>query len=70
VLYELLTAKRLFTGETQLQVCAAILNGDVAPIGSVASVPPHVEAIVSRCLERDRSKRFADARELAAALRA
>jgi len=70
VLYELLTATRLFTGETQLQVCAAILNGAVPPLASLVSVPPHVDAVVSRCLERDRYERFADARELAEALRA
>ena len=70
VMYELLTATRLFCGETELQVANAILNKSVAPLGSVASVPAPLEAIVTRCLERDRSKRFADAAELAAALRA
>lgn len=70
VLYELLTAARLFRGDSELQVANGILNASVAPPSSVVDVPPRVDAIVMRCLERDRSKRFADARELAAALRA
>jgi len=70
VLYELLTGARLFRGDTELQVANAVLTKGVPPIGSVADVPPGIDAIVSRCLERDRAKRFADAAELAAALRA
>ena len=70
VLYELLTAARLFRGETELQVANAILNADVAPVGTIVSVPEHVDSVVSRCLARDRAQRFGDAAELAAALRA
>jgi hypothetical protein len=70
VLYEILTAARLFRGESELQVASAVLNVPIAPIKSVVDVPPHIEEVLARCLERDRSKRFANAAELAAALRA
>ena len=70
VLYELLTASRLFRGESELQVAAAILNAEVPRVGALVPVPEHVEALVARCLQRDRAQRFRDAAELAAALAA
>jgi serine/threonine-protein kinase len=69
IMYQLLTGKAPFTGNTLGEVLAAILT---EPYVRVAEVRPEVPgafgAIVDRCLERDRDLRYANAAELAIAL--
>ena len=69
VLWEALTSRRLFKGETEASTLAKILSGTVVPPSTVASwVPPALDAVVMRGLERDLSKRYVTAREMAIAI--
>ena len=64
VLYEMLTGRPAFARGTAAEVMAAILKED--PTGPLpAAVPPALERIVSRCLEKAPQARFQSARDLA-----
>ena len=68
---EMLTGKRAFAGDTPNETLAAILRDE--PDGledAVSPMAPNVSAVVRRCLEKDRDRRFQSARDLAFALRA
>jgi Tol biopolymer transport system component/predicted Ser/Thr protein kinase len=64
VLYEMLTGKRAFSGESAASVMAAILEREPAPL----TVAPQLERIVKRSLAKDPDQRFQTARDLKAAL--
>ncbi|MBV9303917.1 MAG: protein kinase [Acidobacteriaceae bacterium] len=66
VLYEMLTGRRAFQGDSAIAILAAILNQEPAPLG--VEVPPEVRDIVTRCLRKSRADRFQSALELRAAL--
>ena len=69
ILHELLSGSPAFEGTTLPGVCAAIAADPPAALRlKRPEVPPEVEAIVLRCLEKDPAKRFQSARELVAAL--
>jgi eukaryotic-like serine/threonine-protein kinase len=70
VLWEALTSRRLFAGGADGEVLHRILSGDPpqAPSRIVPDLPPGLDAIVIRGLERDPSKRFATAHEMAVAI--
>jgi hypothetical protein len=69
VLYQLLTGRGPFNGTTMTELCARILQEPHAPIrASRADVPPEIEAVVARCLEKDRTHRFASVADLAEAI--
>jgi eukaryotic-like serine/threonine-protein kinase len=69
ILYELLTGAPPFAGETLGELFIAILEQPLVPvIQRRPDVPPALDQIVSRCLQRDRDQRFADVAELAYAL--
>jgi serine/threonine-protein kinase len=71
VMYELLTGALPFQGPGPAQVCAAVLTQPVPPISEYRhDVPPALEFIIRRCLEKDRAQRFPDVVQLAAALAA
>ncbi len=71
VLWEALTLERLFTGDNEAAVMAAALDKPVKPPSSFARhVPKELDEICLRALDRDPSKRFQDAHELANALEA
>jgi len=71
VLYEMLTGHRAFKGGTSAETLAAILRDQPAELtGSSAAIPPNIEPVVRRCLEKDRNRRFQSASDLAFALRA
>jgi serine/threonine protein kinase/Tol biopolymer transport system component len=65
VLFEMLTGKRLFAGETLSDVLVAVLKTD--PDWSVLppSTPSSVRTLLARCLERDARKRLRDIGEAA-----
>ena len=69
VLYELLSGRRPFGGATAPEVHAAILRDRPGPVADASNVPPEVNAIVQRCLEKRPEQRFQSARDLAFALR-
>jgi serine/threonine-protein kinase len=69
ILWELLAGRRLFVADNEAQVLAGILCGDIqAPSTIRQGVPPALDAVVMRGLERQRDKRFASAAEMMAAL--
>jgi formylglycine-generating enzyme required for sulfatase activity/predicted Ser/Thr protein kinase len=58
VLYEMVTGKRAFAGETQMATIAVILAGAPTPL-SVArpDVPPDLARLINECLQKDRDAR-------------
>jgi len=71
VMFELLTGALPFNGAGPAQVCASVLTDAVPTISRYRSdVPPALEFIVQRCLEKNREQRFANVDELAGALKA
>jgi serine/threonine-protein kinase len=69
VLFELVTGLSAFTGPTLLQLGAAILERDPVPLRQVVSdASPELEALITKCLQKDPDLRFQDVAELAAAL--
>lgn len=69
VLYEMLTGRVPFTGETPVAVAMQHIKALPVPISEYnPEVPPGVEAVVMRALEKSPSKRYQNAREMADAL--
>jgi serine/threonine-protein kinase len=66
VLWEALTARRLFSGENDANVMNQVMNATVAPPSKhVEGLDPAWDEIVLRGLERDEERRYATAREMA-----
>ncbi len=66
LLYEMLTGTRPFGRLTVGETMSAILYADAPPMKAFgASVPPALERVVRRCLEKDRDKRVQAAYDLA-----
>ena len=71
ILYELLAGKRAFPGATFYEASYRIVNEDPEPLSTLGrSLPPGVEGIVRRCLEKRPQERFSSAHDLALALAA
>jgi serine/threonine-protein kinase len=69
VLYELVTGRLPFESSSLPDLLAQILQGNPAPLATHRpDVPPAFEAIVRRCLQRDRNARAQDVSEIASAL--
>lgn len=69
VLYEAIAGVPPFRGDTLPEVCAKILTNSPEPLLRVrADVPPGLDVVVLKCLEKDREKRFRDVAEMAAPL--
>ena len=69
VLYELLTGRLPFSGDTMPELVAAILTKTPAPLATArADVPAGVQAIIDRCLQKDPAARYPDVGALARAL--
>ena len=68
VLFEMLTGRRAFEGETVSDTLAAVLRADPEWTLLPANTPPHVRALLTRCLERDASRRLRDIGEAKLAL--
>ena len=69
VLYEMLTGRRPWEGDTAAAIALARLTGPVPSPSSVrAGIPPALEAIVGRALAREPSERLASAGAMAQAL--
>jgi eukaryotic-like serine/threonine-protein kinase len=69
VLYQLIAGRTPYHGESMAQLVANVLVGQPAPLGAYrGDAPPGFEAVLLRCLQRDREHRFADVAAFAAAL--
>ncbi len=70
VLYELLTGRKAFEGDTLEQITSAVLHNHPAPVSTLREeVPEALSAIVARAMARDPADRHADAAELVQDLR-
>jgi hypothetical protein len=69
VLYEMLTGERAFRAETTADTLTAILTKDPKDTARPGHpVPPALDRLVRRCLEKDPEERFQSARDVAFAL--
>jgi Tol biopolymer transport system component len=66
ILYEMLSGKRAFNGDSTVELINANLKNDPAELPS--SVPSPHQRIVHRCLEKDPSRRFQSAADVGFAL--
>ena len=70
VLYELATGRRPFQGASNVEIVSAILRDEPEPIGRFrADLPPDLERIVSRCLEKNPRQRSQSALDVSNELR-
>jgi serine/threonine-protein kinase len=66
VLYELLAGEPPFTGGNLARVLVRLVQEDPRPLRQVApAIPEDLETIVAKCLEKDPTRRYESARELA-----
>ena len=71
VLYEMLTGRRPFSGDTGPELAASILRDEPPDLSDATHPPaPTLERIVRQCLEKRPEDRFESARDLALVLRA
>jgi eukaryotic-like serine/threonine-protein kinase len=71
VLYQLLTGKRPFDGETDFAIIQQIVgHAPAAPTSFNPQLPPAIDAVMARALVKSRDQRYATAQEFATALQA
>ena len=71
ILFEMLRGERAFQRETVAETMTAILKEDVPEMGGTrAGIPPQLEKILRRCLEKKADRRFQSASDLGFALEA
>ncbi|MFT3923680.1 MAG: protein kinase [Myxococcales bacterium] len=69
ILYELLTGRTPFYGETIPQLVTAVLTTEAEPLSSLGlNLPVGLEGIVMRALKKSRDERYASAQEFSQAL--
>jgi serine/threonine protein kinase len=69
VLYEVLTGLQPFSGDSTTAIAAAIIADEPATLRSMRNdVPPALERVVMKALEKDRERRFSDAAAFADAI--
>ncbi len=69
MLYEMITGRRAFPGDSKLSVLATILQKNPTPIRELTEGVPHeLEKIISRCLQKDPRQRWQSMADLKLAL--
>jgi serine/threonine protein kinase len=59
VLYEMVTGRRAFKGDSGISTLSAILHQEPEPISRIAEgIPQQLERIIARCLQKDPGRRF------------
>lgn len=70
VLYEMVTGRRAFDGDTPLSVVTAVLREDSKPISDVREgLPRELERVITRCLRKDPERRWQSMADVKIALR-
>ncbi len=71
ILYEMLSGRRAFKGESSIETMNAILKDDPPELATdELKISPGLERIVRRCLEKEPGRRFDSARDVGFALEA
>jgi serine/threonine protein kinase/Tol biopolymer transport system component len=71
ILYEMLTGDRAFQGSSAAETMSAVLSQDPPSLSQIApSIPPALDRLVRRCLEKKPEHRFQTAMDLGFALEA
>jgi eukaryotic-like serine/threonine-protein kinase len=71
ILYEMLSGRRAFAGDSQVETMNAILKDDPPDFAEInPSLPSSLDRIVRRCIEKDPADRFHSAHDLGIALEA
>ncbi len=71
ILYEMISGRRPFVGDSAAEISASIMRDDPAPLSDVhRPVPPTLDRVVRQCLEKSPDERFESAHDLAHMLRA
>jgi Tol biopolymer transport system component/predicted Ser/Thr protein kinase len=69
VLYEMLTGRRAFGGDSKLSTLASVLHSEPAPMSQTGpGIPRDVERIISRCLRKDPQRRWQSMADVKVAL--
>src|SRR5207248_4286448 len=64
ILYEMLSGSRAFKRNSSIETLSAILKEEPTDLTDVLpNIPPQIEKLVRRCLEKDRELRFQTARD-------
>ncbi len=70
LVYEMATGRRAFEGKSKTSVIAAILSSQPPPISQLQPViPPALDHVVSKCLQKDPDERWQSTRDVASELR-
>jgi TolB-like protein/Tfp pilus assembly protein PilF len=70
VIYELLTGRLPFEGQSSIEIIDKIVHEEPVPLARInQGLPPMLEHIVRKALEKDRERRYQSARELLIDLR-
>jgi Tol biopolymer transport system component len=65
LVYEMMTGRKAFEGQTQASVIAKILEVDPPPMSAIATVsPPALDRLVQRCLAKSPEDRWQNARDV------
>ena len=65
VLYEILTARRVYQFDSDIEAIRTIPEMDITPVNQIRTdIPDGLSRIIMKCLSKDKSIRYADAREL------
>ncbi|HST10288.1 MAG TPA: protein kinase [Terriglobales bacterium] len=69
LLYEMVTGRRAFQGDSKIATLSAILREEPKPAGQVVeNLPRELERIIARCLRKNRERRFQAMPDLKVAL--
>jgi len=69
VLYEMLTGKRAFSGDSKLSTLASVLHSEPVPLSQLGpGIPRDMERIISRCLRKDPQRRWQSMADIKVAL--
>src|SRR5580700_6859116 len=69
VLYEMVTGRRAFLGDSKLSTLASVLHSEPVPLGQLGQgIPRDVERIISRCLRKDPQRRWQSMADIKVAL--